>query len=124
MQKANGLMSICFIYKIICCIAIRETIPGIPRKPDTKAVAKLIGMCSPIIVPNTFKKNNNRAPTRIRVSPLPTRRMGFSGAPINRSKNIIPPKIEITIIGSIKTFYTPFIMSKQAFFQLLYERNF
>ncbi len=43
-------------------MAANATNPGIPRKPDTADVAKLIGTWIPKLLPAVFKKNNNSAP--------------------------------------------------------------
>lgn len=43
-------------------MAANATSPGIPRKPETADVAKLIGTCMPKLLPAVFKKNNKSAP--------------------------------------------------------------
>ena len=76
--------------------------PGIPRKPDTADVAKLMGTWIPYRFPATFKKNKKSAPIKNLIAAWPTKRAGKNFAPENNNKSIRPPKIDITIIGSKK----------------------
>jgi len=46
-------------------MAASATNPGMPRKPDTADVAKLIGTWIPKLFPAVFRKNNNNAPINI-----------------------------------------------------------
>ncbi len=83
-------------------MATNENKPGIPKKPDIEAVAKLMGTCIPNWFPKAFKKNKKSAPISNLITPCPINLTGFTGAPRNKSNKIQPPKMEITTIGSNK----------------------
>lgn len=74
--------------------------PGIPRKPDTADVAKLIGTWIPYWFPPTFKKNKNNAPINNLITVCPINLSGLNGAPENSNNKIRPPNIAITTTGS------------------------
>jgi hypothetical protein len=87
-------------YKTINLIAISAAIPGIPSNPETAAVTKLIGMCNSNAVPKTLTKKSIRAPIITLVNPCPIKRNILLGAPINKSKQMIPVIKEITNTGA------------------------
>ena len=82
-------------------MATNANTPGIPNKPETAAVAMLIGTYTPKLVPNALRKNKKMAPIKIFTAPCPINWSGFVGAPIIRSRKINPPRIDITTTGSI-----------------------
>ena len=100
-QQKNKWDSPSAFYKIKDSITTNATIPGIPKKPETAEVAKLIGTCKSKVEPKAFKKNNNSAPIIIFTNPCPIKRTGFIGAPTKSKSNMIPPIIAIIIFGSI-----------------------
>ena len=83
-------------------MATSATNPGIPKRPETADVAKLIGTWIPYRFPATLRKNKNNAPINTFITVWPAKRTGLIGAPENNKISISTPKIEITIIGSKK----------------------
>jgi hypothetical protein len=83
-------------------MATKAKSPGIPRKPDTADVAKLIGTWIPKLFPATFKKNKNNAPMTNLIAACPINLAGLNGAPENNNSSTSTAKTEITIIGSKK----------------------
>lgn len=83
-------------------MAASATKPGIPRKPETADVAKLIGTWIPKLFPAVFKKNNSSAPINNLTTAWPIYLAGLKGAPENKRISMSPPSIEMIIIGSKK----------------------
>ena len=88
------------LHMIHISIATSANKPGIPNKPDTAEVIKLIGTCMSNWFPSVFRKNNNRAPINNLTNVVPINRRGFIGAPLLRSKSIRTPRIVTIKIGS------------------------
>ena len=88
-------------------MATKANKPGIPRKPETAEVAKLIGTWIPKLFPATFKKNKNNAPINNLMAAWPTNFTGLIGEPENNNRRMSPPKTEMTTIGSKKAIPFP-----------------
>ena len=91
--------------------------PGIPKKPETADVAKLMGTWIPYRLPAAFKKNNNNAPITNFIAAWPRNRAGLNWAPVNNNIRMSSPRIEITKIGSKKAI--PFL--KSLYLQHMYK---
>ncbi len=96
-------MHLFFYPTINISISTRATNPGIPSRPDTADVTRLMGTCKSKEVPNAFKKKRNKAPISTFTKTCPTKRIGLSGAPIRSTSTINPPSIDITTVGSNQT---------------------
>ncbi len=69
-------------------MAVNDTIPNRPKKPDMITVKTLMGMCKPNELPNTLKKNKSSTPIPIFTIPCPRKRVGRTGAPTMSNKII------------------------------------
>ena len=101
-------------------MAAKDSTPGMPSSPAMPAVAALIGTCSPMLLPNTFRKNSKIAPISTFTIKFPKRRKGLNDAPNDNSKTIKMTMTGITMIGSNKK--SPFVIATlvQAMPQILF----
>lgn len=95
-----------FPHKMKNWMAAKEKIPKIPRIVETRTVNKLIGMCSPIELPNTFAKKSNKTPIATRMIPWDNHWAGLAGK-FMRKNNNTTATIERKIIVGIK--FNPFM---------------
>lgn len=79
-------------------MAASEATPNNPKNPEIITVKRLIGTCSPIAPPNTFKKNKNNTPIPNFTVLFAIKRIGLAGAPTNKSNIIKPIIIDITSV--------------------------
>ena len=101
-------------------MAAKDNTPGMPSSPATPAVAALIGTCSPMLLPNTLRKNSKIAPISTFTIKLPKRRKGLNDAPNDNSKTIKMTMTGITMIGSNKKIPLRYSSLVQAMPQILF----
>lgn len=97
-------------------MAAKDTIPIIPKKPEIKTVNILIGICNPIIPPNTLKKNNNNTPIPSFTILCAKNRVGLVGAPMTNNKIIRPIIIDMTNVefnAILSFFFVPLTHATQ-----------
>lgn len=93
-------------YNINKCMAAKEVTPNMPKILLTRTVKILIGTCSPIEPPNTFKKNNNNTPMVNRIAPCPSIFDALEGARI-MNNTITKPIMPIMIIVVVFILHQP-----------------
>jgi len=106
-------------YIIHISIATSANIPGIPKKPDTADVIKLIGIWMPNWFPSILRKNRKKAPITSFAAPWLIKRKGFKGEPLKKSSKMRIPKIATITIGSNCTL--PFQLCTTILMKSLYK---
>lgn len=89
-----------FYDKIIVLMITNAVNPGSPSNPAMDEVNKLIGMCSPKLVPKAFTKKRSTEPIITFIKILPNHFKGLKGAPTIRRRNNRPMIPTINTEGS------------------------